>query len=80
MVVIARSNDVESQWRSRGTIVYMWSIREGDEVSRRYDEVLDKIQQREAEMSESEQPHQKEVLQQQPAVQHKGHQELLSVS
>ena len=45
---------------------------------------LDKIQQKEAEIPlhqmESEQPHQKEVLQQQQSVQQKNPQELLSVS
>ena len=49
-----------------------------------YDKFLDKIQQKEAEIPlhqmESEQPHQKEVLQQQQSVQQKNPQELLSVS
>ena len=53
-------------------------------LSRKYDKFLDKIQQKEAEIPlhqmESEQPHQKEVLQQQQSVQQKNPQELLSVS
>ena len=53
-------------------------------LSRKYDKLLDKIQQKEAEIPlhqmESEQPHQKEVLQQQQSVQQKNPQELLSVS
>ena len=53
-------------------------------LSRKYDKFLDKIQQKEAEIplhqTESEQLHQKEVLQQQQSVQQKNPQELLSVS
>ena len=53
-------------------------------LSRKYDKFLDKIQQKEAEIPlhqmEFEQPHQKEVLQQQQSVQQKNPQELLSVS
>ena len=53
-------------------------------LSRKYDKFLDKIQQKEAEIPlhqmESEQYHQKEVLQQQQSVQQKNPQELLSVS
>ena len=53
-------------------------------LSRKYGKFLDKIQQKEAEIPlhqmESEQHHQKEVLQQQQSVQQKNPQELLSVS
>ena len=53
-------------------------------LARKYDKFLDKIQQKEAELPlhqmESEQPHQKEVLQQQQSVQQKNPQELLSKS
>ena len=53
-------------------------------LSRKSDKFLDKIQQKEAAIplhqTESEQLHQKEVLQQQQSVQQKNPQELLSVS
>ena len=53
-------------------------------LSRKYDRFVDKIEQKEAEIPlhqmESEQLHQKEVLQQQQSVQQKNSQELLSVS
>ena len=53
-------------------------------LSKRYEKLLDKIQQKEAEIPlhqmEAEQPRKKEVLQHEQPAQQKGHQELLSVS